>query len=506
PFLVGNKRSINLKSRIIGTLSELQLQKTEFETGNSTQFLADLVIRNLDNPDSTTYRVYFNKFTTDYNDLCQIELPPFDSSYQQRLILPEFVGALGKVQLRGELMGSYSDVNLFGVIPTEIGEVKTDLHLDASNEVTSYSGSVSAKNADIGKIYKTDQMGMINCELSLKGQGDDIDNLYLEFDSRISQFELLHYNLQNIEAKGNYKHRNFNGHMKIDDSNVNLTFDGIANFSEVLPVLDFDAQISSFNPSVFGLIADTSLSSFSGDIQMRSEGLDYSVFEGYAWMRNLKFCSRDKDYHIENVRIESSRTGRPVMKISGDLADAEISGNFVIDDIPASLLDITSSIIPSIHSSERAHKNQEFDLRLTLKDIEPITSIFIPQFKIAQGSYLRASVNETASEFECTFDSDFILFDDYRARDLLIDIHRPVDVVYGTITAESFSIPGGLNIDAIGLEVSIDNDTLNTALTWNQTDRKHAGDINGKLVLSNNGKINFDFSKSDLTAVGERFT
>lgn len=506
PLLKGNTRNVNLKSRVIGTLNELQLQKTELETGRSTRFLADFVFRNLENPDSTSYRVYFNRFSTDINDLSQIELPPFDSSFQQRLSLPDIMGSLGKIELRGEIMGSYSQINLFGMVKTDIGEIKTDFQLDASKEITSYSGSVSAQNADLGKIYKTDQLGKISCEASLSGQGDNLDNLSLDIDTKISQFELLHYNLQNIEAKGNYEHRNFNGNLSINDSNLNLVFDGIVNFREALPILDFDAQIASFNPGVFGLIADTSLSSFSGDIQMRSIGLDYSVFEGYALMQNLKFCSRDKEYQIENIKIESSRGVRPLIRLSGALAEAEISGDFVIEDVPASLLDITSHIIPSIQPSKREHKNQELDLRMTLRDIEPVTSVFLPELKIAAGSYLKANVNESASQFECTFDSDYILFQGYKAQDILIDIHRPVDFVYGTITAESISIPGGVKIDAIGLEMRIDKDTINTSFTWNQMDRKHAGDINGKLILSQDGGLRFEFAKSDLTCLGENFT
>ncbi len=505
PELKGWNRAVQLKTRAIGTVNNLQLQKAELKTGAETSFLADMSLLHLDTPDSTKYRIYFNRFKSSMEDLSQIELPPFDSIVPVKLDIPESMMALGKLRWLGEFKGDYESFHLFGELKTDIGEIATDAQMNAIGESVNYSGSISAIDADLGKFYSNEQLGKVSCNLNLIGSGVTLDKLAMEIDMEISSFEWNHYAIKNIEANGKYQHRNFDGEMRIDDAHVDLTFDGLINFQDSLPVLDFSASINTLDPSVFGVLSDSALSALSGDIKMRSVGLDYKVFSGFIEMRNLHYCSRNRDHEIQEVKLVSTRDGIPVFDLKSDIADGRIMGNFIIDEVPASLMDIAAHILPSFQPAVRLHKKQEFEVQFVLRDTDPLTSIFAPQLQIAKGTFVKATVKEDESKFECTLSSSLISYGGYSVRDLVMDIHRPNEFVYVTVSSHALTLNEGIHIDGVGLDVRIDKDTLHTSLTWRQQDLSHSGDLNGRLILMNHGGMKWDFDKSELSILESPF-
>ena len=499
--LKGWNRSVQIKTRAIGVLNHLQLQNTELKTGQETNILADMSLQNLDTPDSTTYRIYFNRLNTSMDDLSRIELPPYDSIFQSKLDIPESISAFGKMCWVGKFEGNYESFKMYGELKSDIGTISADVQLDASGELENYRGDITAIDADLGKFYGTDVLGKVSCALNLIGSGFSLEKLAMEIDLDISSIDLNHYTLHDIEAIGKYQHRNFDGEMKIADDNADLTFDGLINFQDSLPVLDFSASINTLNPYVFGVMSDSALSSFSGNIKMRSVGLDYRVFTGFIEMQNLQYCSHNREFNIEGLKLVSRRDGIPVFDLKSDIADGRITGNFIIDEIPASLMDIASHVVPSFHPSIRVHKSQEFDLQFTLRNSEPLTSIFAPQLHIAEGTFIQAAVQESESKFECTLSSSFIAYTDYSINDLVMDIHRPDENVYVTLNSEALVVGKDLRIDGAGLDVRVEKDTLHTSLTWQQQDKSHSGDLNGRLILMNNGILKFDFDESKLSVL-----
>ena len=504
PELKGFDIPISIDGTIRGTVANLQGRNLDLQFKNNSRFRGKVDMEGLPDIDMTYISMDIDELTTTKEELEQIPLSPFDG--KTFLKVPDNIAYLGKITYRGDFTGFISDFVTYGTVSTAIGDMKTDISIKEEPLLNdyAYSGAIHMQQFQLGTFYNSDLLGAISCDIEIEGSGLELEKVNATFNGQIQSLEMNGYAYHNISASGNFRHHAFSGNIDIDDPNLAMTFDGAIDFAEREPLLDFEARIQHSSPEELHILTDYQFSSLIGDIQIRSEGFEFEKFSGDILIKDLAYCAKDDDYSLNRLHIQSTRVGTPRITLDSDLANAELSGDFNISQITPALAEIASTIFPSFQPPIRQHKTQNFKFNAQIFNAAPITEVFLPALSITPGARINLEVNEPASYFQTTITSPSLTYNGTQIDALTIDIHHPDESFYITASCDLLDASNVLFRD-IALDGRTLNDTLYTALSWNNGNRQFEGDINGKFAIRDFHSFDFVFDKSSFVLEKEQW-
>src|SRR5690606_28093636 len=130
----------------------------------------------------------------------------------------------------------------------------------------------------IGELLNEKSINRTSFIANVKGRNFDVDKLYEELTAKVKYFDFKGYRYKNIDIEGELDKLLFNGMVNVDDNNVKLDFNGIANFNPTLPTFDFDAHIRSANLHKLHLSKDTL--QIDADFQTNFNGYNLDNIQG----------------------------------------------------------------------------------------------------------------------------------------------------------------------------------------------------------------------------------
>ncbi len=497
--LKGFQQLVSLKGNVRGTIANLKGRDLEISLNENTRFRGNIEMEGLPEIDQTFISMDIKELTSNKSELDQIQLPPFDSLHY--LKTPNNFGALGQITYKGNFTGFINDLVSYGTITTAIGNVRTDISLkeDAAINDYLYTGGLTLVAFDLGKFYQSEVIGPISADLTVQGKGLELKKVDATFQGDIQGLVLNGYNFTNINADGTFRHKSFAGDFIIDDPNVSVDFTGSIDFTKPLPILYFDSQIFHLNLKAINILPDYNYSSVSGNINVKSEGLEFDKFVGEIILEDITYCAQERDYEISHLSLISERNGEPTITLNSSVAFAEIKGDFDVKEIGESMTEIASKIIPTFDAPHRKHRTQNFVMNLHILDFTQISEIFIPELVVAPNTMIKLVVDEPESYFESIVVSDKIKFEDNSIESLVLDIRRPDESFYVTVTSDKLSIGEDIQFPSLAIDARTESDTLYTSVVWGAGSSGHSGDINGALAIRDYNRYDFLFGKSSFT-------
>jgi hypothetical protein len=503
--LKGFQQKVTLNGNIRGTIANLKGRDIKISLNENTRFRGNFEMEGLPEIDQTFISMDIKELTSNKSDLDRIQLPPFDSLHY--LETPNNFNKLGQITYQGNFTGFINDLVSYGTITTAIGKVRTDISLkeDATISDYRYTGGLSLEEFDLGKFYNSASVGAISADLAVEGKGLELKKVDATFRGDIHALFLNGYNFTNINADGTFRHKSFAGDFIIDDPNVSVDFTGSIDFTKPLPILYFDAQIFHLNLKAINILPDYNYSSVSGNINVKSEGLEFDKFVGEIILDEITYCAQDRDYEISHLSLTSERIGEPTITLNSSVAYAEIKGDFDMREIGASMTEIASKIIPSFQPPHRKHRSQNFVMNLHVLDFTQISEVFIPELRIAPNTMVKIVIDEPGSYFETIIASDEIIYENNKIESLVLDIRRPDESFYITATTDNLSIGEDLQFPALAIDARTELDTIYTAIVWGSPQNAHSGDINGALAIRDYNRYDFRFGQSSLTVKDQQW-
>ncbi len=496
--LEGMKKKIILSGKIRGTVAELKGKKVEIQFDDNSYFKGDFDMDGLPYMDQTFINLDIKKLTTNKRELERIPLPPFtENTY---LKTPDNFSTLGQMEFSGNFTGFINDFVAYGDLTTAIGQLSSDISFreDTLANDYFYKGNLKTVDFDMGRFYQDNNLGPVSADVAIEGSGLTVDKLDLLFDGEISSVTANGYRFTNIITVGQFKERFFDGEFSIYDPSVEMDFIGQINFREKKPILDFEADIHHLDLKRVHILEKYDYSSVSGEVVVRSEGLDFANFEGEIDISNLTYCAKSKDYYLNRLNLKAERKGDLKISLNSDIARATIEGKFDLAELGASFEEILSEVIPSYQPPIRKHREQNFRLSLDILNFSQVSEVFIPELKIAPNTSIDMVVNEPQSFFETTLVSDEISYQDNVVKGIVLDARRPDSSLYISLISDKLSIGSDLVMDDFAVDTRSDADTVYTAVAWGNTNTVHAGDINGKLTVRGYQNLDFLVGKSNL--------
>lgn len=268
------------------------------------------------------------------------------------------------------------------VINTQIGLIDANLDMQKINDIdnASYSGNVVFKDFNIGKFINDQTFGITSLNLDVDGSGFTKENVNTHLNGDIFSVVYNNYTYENIDVSGNLKNKIFNGKLVSNDKNLQLEFDGLANFSEEINTFDFVANVSYANLNALNFVSKDNISIFKGMVDMKMEGTTIDDAVGSIQFNKTSYKNQNDDYFFNDFEITSKFEDqvRYISVNSPDIIEGELSGEFVFEEIGK----LFENAIGSIYTNYKPHKvNQNQYIDFNFKIYNKIVEVFVPDRK-----------------------------------------------------------------------------------------------------------------------------
>lgn len=264
-----------------------------------------------------------------------------------RQLIPNFnpppnFDRLGQLNFSGRFDGYFVDFVAYGELATSLGRATMDMRMDLKKgrEQASYSGELALVDFDLGGWADNPALGLVNFTSEVSdGFGLSVETARASLAAQVQSFVFKGYNYQNATLTGDLKKNLFRGDFAIRDDNIDFSFQGAVDFTDTVPVFNFDAQVNKLDLRRLNLSEQDIL--LSGDIALNLKNSRLSDMEGEGRVRNLaiRHSSLGRT-QIDSVLFRSQFTGprQKLFTINSDVADASLEGAFDIEQVPAAFM------------------------------------------------------------------------------------------------------------------------------------------------------------------------
>ncbi len=490
----GEDQLIVLDAQIKGSLNDFTAIVENASTG-STAINGTFTFENILDPEQAyAIGAQNHHVTTNYYDLRRFMPRVFGD------VIPVEIKELGHFTYNGNTSIAGDELNTAAVLNSNMG--KADIHLAMGNinaiENAYYKGNVILTNFNLGKISKTPSLGKVSGNLDFDGRGFSKNTVNTTINGAISSFGFEGYNYQNIEVSGNLKNPLFDGQLTIDDPNLKLDFKGLIDASSERNKFDFEADVEFAELNQLNLISRDSISVFTGNISVNMEGNTIDDVVGTINF-NRTFYQNERDYYyFDDFEVISSFSGkvRTIEINSPDIITGQISGEFLIEDIPNLFQNGVASIYANYIPRE-VTTNQYINYEFVV--FNKIVDVFVPQLKLGDNTRVKGSVKSDQSKFELDFRSpEILLFKNYIGNlNIQMDNDNPLYNTY--ISADSIDA-GFYDIKDLNVINKTLNDTMYVRAEFKGGEKKtDLFNLSLYHTINPAGKSVIGVKKSDIT-------
>ena len=241
----GNGKISDFSSELSGTLNDLQADKLYLRAPGRSVVNGDFNFKNLFNSESNNFEMHanFRDLSSTYVDLRAL-LPNVLGN-----ALPSTLDKLGKFSIQGRSKVTSQNIIADIDINTQLGLIYADLELNKIDNIddASYNGKIICDSFDIGQLINDPMVGEVSLNLDVDGKGFTLEKLNTQVEGSIFSLFYNEYQYSNITVAGNVRNKIFNGKLGIIETNVDLDFNGLVDFSKDIYNYDFVADVRHAN-------------------------------------------------------------------------------------------------------------------------------------------------------------------------------------------------------------------------------------------------------------------
>lgn len=404
PQFKNRNNIITIQGSVKGTVDHLKGKDVVISTLQKTLFDGNFTIDGLPDIESTFLDINANRLETSYADAA-ILFPDIKSISTPNL------RSINYLKFKGNYTGYIKDFVTYGTIQTNLGTLVTDLNLKlpkGSDPI--YSGKIKTNGFALGTFINDPVLGKIVMDGSIKGRGFNPKTLFAEIDAKIKSIEINKYAYTNIDAKGIYEKRIFDGALVVNDSNLNINVNGLMNFNKDTPVYKLTGNVFKLNFK--GLKLSKNDLSLNGYIDLNFKGKTIDDFLGTAIVQNATLTNDGVPLSFNFLSLSSTMfNGKKELIAKSNEADVTITGNFNILDLPSATLSFLHNYFPAyIAAPKNRIKNQDFSFNIQTKNIAPFIDIWKIPVNGFDNSTIKGRISTTDNQFNFETDVPFFQY------------------------------------------------------------------------------------------------
>ncbi|MBF4984617.1 translocation/assembly module TamB domain-containing protein [Nonlabens mediterrranea] len=417
--LVKNE-TVSLSGHMTGNLNDFKVNQMKASTLNDISIDGDMHFVNVvDNLDDFFIEGTFNQLMVSNKDL-KTFLPNILGKS-----LPVEIDELGSINAQG-----YASVDANTVVSrlsgtSRKGAFDTDLVLtNIQSAQPGYKGKIKVTDLDIGALLSIPSLGKTTLNLIVDGKGFNPDQLNTNINGGVINLEYNGYVYRNIKVNGTLKKPLFDGRLSINDPNIKMTFDGLADLSQEINKYDFKASIAYADLNAINIFKRDSTAILKGDIVMAMQGTTINDAFGFVEFKDASYKNDNKEYVFEDFKVVSSfdEDVRKITINSPDIIEGELSGKFKLEEIPELFKNAIGNVYTN-YRSETVTKDQYLDYEFQIYD--KIVDLVFPDIALGENTTLKGQVASNEAQFKMTFRTPEIkLFDDIKLDKVNVQINN----------------------------------------------------------------------------------
>ena len=352
---LGKNQVANLNTTLYGTLNNLNVSNLTLSTTRQTIVDGNINFKNLFSKSSGDFEMdaKFNKLSSNYKDLKALLPNVLGKS------LPSSLDNLKNFSITGTSNISSDEIKANINITSELGLIFTDLSIKNVQNIdeASYKGKVIFDEFDIGEFTNDEKLGALSLNVDVDGKGFSLEKLNTHINGFIYGIDYNNYYYSDVAISGNIQNKVFNGQVITKDSNIDLEFDGLIDFSKQENQYDFTANVKKANLKALNFVTKDSISFFSGNVSMDMKGTNYDDAYGNISFKNTLYKNENDEYYFKDFSV-SSRFVDDIRFLdvdSPDIIEGSLNGKFVVADV----VKLIENALGNIYTNYQAHDLKE---------------------------------------------------------------------------------------------------------------------------------------------------
>jgi translocation and assembly module TamB len=466
PAGLANLGRVQLSGHFLGSLSDWSGKQVQLETESDARFLGSMRVRDLADLQQAFFELQIDELAATGQVLAGFMEGP----------LPPQVDSLGQMVYQGSFAGTTSDFHLTGSLQTAIGRISQDLQLTFSQDYrnAAYNGQIALQDFDLGRLLAAPELyGKADLSAQIDGRGLEIDSLAANLSAHLNSLHFNGYDYREMDISGRFERREFKGAARIQDENLALDFNGRIDLNDSLPAFDFVATLDTINLQQLNFYAGPL--GMSARIEARLSGDKLDNLSGMAALTGLRLRTETRSFGPETFRL-TARQEAPAKKtllLQSDLAEALISGDFDLEQLPRLLSDFIDGYFPLVAQPVLAQAaatpdttltealaEQDFRFSLYLSNPARLAQLFAPGLSKLDTFVLEASFNSREKQLSLDGWVPELVYQNLRFDSIRLQAGTSAEQLRGKLAIHSVSTSGDVLIPLAEIGLALANDSL----------------------------------------------
>ena len=493
----------SLNGHIQGRMNRLRGDNIQLNLASGVAFEGKFRTRNITVKDDEHVNLELHRLQTDMIVLRSL-LPNFNP--------PAQYDKLGRLNFSGEFDGYFYDFVAYGTLQSDLGTAKMDMHLNTIEGMSNatYSGGLDLNNFDLKTWSGNDNFDRITFTSKvLNGVGLSGSDIKASINSSVSSFSYKDYEYANFDVNGVLSQEQFDGTFSIDDENLKFLFTGLVDVSSQEPIFDFHADVENIN--LYALNLSKKPLEISGVLDLEVVGNQLKNIRGNAAVDDVVLKYENNTYNIDSLNLYSTIYDSTYREfyVDSELLEANIKGNFHLEDIPRVTKNYLNEKYPNLLELEVKPKAElsrpvfDFTYDIRVHDAKGLTQIIDPQLDNLKNLEISGSFREALDELEVNARTPQIQYGNLKINKALIYsslVGGMTNVNIGGIQVNNRSIEHPFAINA-----TASSDTVDFQISYvDQTSNRPVVNLNG-LFAPIGDKYLLKITGEEAVFFGERF-
>lgn len=396
----GKNDKLHFSSEMSGTLNDFVLEELDFKSDRNSVLKGNFHLKNITNPQNFKLEGDIDELVSSYDHLKNL-LPNLLGKN-----IPSSFEKIGKFKGSGKIVVTKTFVDAKLKMTTEMGNARTNLQLTNIDNIknAAYKGEFELIDFNLGRFLKDPLIGKLSMVALVDGRGFSVETLNSMIKGHVSKYQYKDYTYTNMDINGEFKNKQFNGELEINDPNIQLVFKGLANLSKKEYVFDFDADIIYADFNTLNLFKRDSISILKGKVAINLVGRNLDDLVGEINFKETSYTNQKDNYYFDDFAISSVKNDslREVTINSDDIINGYIRGDFKFDELTKIAKNSLGSLFINF-KKEKVSKGQflNFNFRIYNKIID----VFFPEVKLSANTIIRGEINSDEDIFQLNLKS-----------------------------------------------------------------------------------------------------
>ena len=466
-----------------GPIEHFRVDDIDAQLGNATRIQGNMSMHPLDF-ENGEHSLNIKNMHFSYDDLTHFYIP----SKTVTIPLPESLRAMNEGNISLNFEGSYN--NFESEVRLDCGVGSVDANIARAKEASGdnvFSGYLNGEGVDVGTLINNNKLlGSLDLNAGYSVRFPKKGNPELDVNGKVLNAELLGTKINEVDLDGTMRENLFKGKVSVDDEVLAFNFNGLVDFENPkYPKSNFNAVVKKADLRALNINKKDSISEISTRVYVNMKGFDLDNLEGVVQIDSTVYRDTRGRYRMDEftASIVNDNLMQRRINMNCDFFDFEMAGKMNFASMMMSLNEYVDSFVhfPQWENKREDYQkyslkhdvDQDFIVRLDLKDTKTISRLLMPSVNIAKNTTLNGTFTSRTNSLNFTLRSKNVQvgglnFNDielknYTFRDAAFTTLKLDEVLYSKIS-ETDTLE--LGVDNLSIATRMTNDTIFAHVLW----------------------------------------